>query len=116
MGDEGASAATQQQQQQQQRQQQEQARQPVAKAGARPAAAAPRDAADISRRCEGTRGTWCSDFHGQTEVPAVTAPRGDLDCSLDCNKVRQAGGPLGSAFAGFGGLLTLSSLPHSSCR
>jgi hypothetical protein len=43
---------------------------------------------DIKRRCEGTRGSWCVDFHTQEEVPAVTAPRGNKTCSLDCNLVR----------------------------
>ncbi|EFN56537.1 hypothetical protein CHLNCDRAFT_51514 [Chlorella variabilis] len=42
--------------------------------------------ADIKRRCDGTLGTWCADFHTQAPVPAVTAPRGNQTCSLDCNK------------------------------
>lgn len=45
----------------------------------------------IKARCAGTLGTWCADFWTQAEVPAVTAPRGNKECSLDCNKVR---GPL----------------------
>ena len=87
MGEEAASTGTVLQRQQEQ--------QPDKKAaGLEPAAAGAVhiDAADIKRRCEGTLGSWCSDFHGQAEVPAVTAPRGDLDCSLDCNKVMPSRG------------------------
>ncbi|KAI3425325.1 hypothetical protein D9Q98_009089 [Chlorella vulgaris] len=41
----------------------------------------------IKQRCQGTLGTWCTDFWTQAEVPAVTAPRGNHTCSMDCNKV-----------------------------
>lgn len=65
------------------------------------AAAAKRPLTDaIKRRCEGTLGTWCIDFHTQAEVPAVTAPRGNRTCSMDCNQVGAGGG-------GGGGLLLL---------
>ena len=41
----------------------------------------------IKRRCEGTLGTWCVDYHTQLPAPAVPAPRGNKTCSLNCNKV-----------------------------
>ncbi len=75
--------------------------QPAADADAQPAAAAAGAVAAaaskpqkqpltdaIKRRCEGTLGTWCIDFHTQAEVPAVTAPRGNRTCSLNCNQAR----------------------------
>ncbi|KAL4425256.1 hypothetical protein ABPG75_009272 [Micractinium tetrahymenae] len=42
---------------------------------------------EIRRRCQGTKGTWCIDYHTQPEVPARAAPRGNKTCSMDCNKV-----------------------------
>ncbi|KAL4447245.1 hypothetical protein ABPG77_007278 [Micractinium sp. CCAP 211/92] len=47
--------------------------------------------AAIRRRCQGTKGTWCIDYHTQPEVPARTAPRGNKTCSLDCNKASWRG-------------------------
>lgn len=44
---------------------------------------------EIDRRCAGTLGTWCVEYHTQAGVPARTAPRGNKTCSLNCN---QAGG------------------------
>jgi hypothetical protein len=45
----------------------------------------------ITRMCEGTVGDWCTGYHLQTPVPAVTAPRGNQSCSLDCNQARRGG-------------------------
>lgn len=43
--------------------------------------------AAVKARCKGTLGTWCADYWTQAEVPAVTAPRGSKNCSLNCNQV-----------------------------
>lgn len=52
------------------------------------AAAQPNPVTDeITKRCAGTLGTWCVDYWTQAEVPAVTAPRGNKTCSLNCNQV-----------------------------
>ena len=45
----------------------------------------------IRQRCAGTLGSWCVEYWTQPEVPARTAPRGNKQCSLDCNQVRWAG-------------------------
>jgi hypothetical protein len=42
--------------------------------------------AEVSDRCVGTVGDWCQGYLLQEEVPAVTAPRGNKTCSMDCNK------------------------------
>lgn len=42
---------------------------------------------EMIRRCQGTLGSWCIEYHTQLEAPAVAAPRGNKTCSLDCNKV-----------------------------
>ncbi|KAI3427182.1 hypothetical protein D9Q98_007119 [Chlorella vulgaris] len=47
----------------------------------------PKLTAHINRLCEGTLGSWCTDFHTQALSPAAPAPRGNHTCSLDCNKV-----------------------------
>ncbi|KAL4426069.1 hypothetical protein ABPG77_007865 [Micractinium sp. CCAP 211/92] len=42
---------------------------------------------EIERRCAGTLGTWCVEYHTQAEVPARAPPRGNKTCSLNCNQV-----------------------------
>lgn len=54
--------------------------------------AKPRPLTDAIRaRCAGTLGSWCTGYYTQPELPAVTAPRGNKTCSLDCNKVGRGG-------------------------
>lgn len=56
--------------------------------GGVPASSSAKHAVDAATRqqCEGTLGTWCMDYLTQAEAPAVTAPRGNKTCSLDCVK------------------------------
>ena len=79
---------TQQEQPQEQEQQQEQQEQPHQRGTAgKPKPVTP----EILQRCAGTLGSWCVEYWTQPEVPARTAPRGNKQCSLDCNQVRWAG-------------------------
>jgi hypothetical protein len=78
----------------------------------------------IKQRCQGTLGTWCTDFWTQAEVPAVTAPRGNHTCSMDCNKASREispepvaiRSPCHAADATLELSLRLPRCPDPSCR